>query len=159
MKGIEVKREINAPAERVWGAITDLDGATERLSGVDAIERLGGPEFGVGTRWRETRTMFGKQATEDMEIATVDDGRAYTVIADSHSTHYHSEMRVESAGDAASVLSMRMSGEPQTFWAKLAGATIGRLFVGATRKALQKDLDEIAAAAEATPDDSQPSSG
>jgi len=152
MKGIELRREIEAPAERVWSVITDLDSATERLSGVERIERLGGPEFGVGTRWRETRTMFGKQATEEMEVATVDEGQAYTVVADSHKTHYHSELRVEDSGGGASVLSMSFRGEPQSLGAKLAGATVGRLFAGATKKALRQDLDEIAAAAEASAD-------
>ena len=118
------------------------------MSGVDSIERLSGPDFGVGTRWRETRTMFGREATEEMEVATVTPGRSYTVLAESRGTKYHSELRVEGAGAGASVLTMTFAGEPQSFGAKLMGATIGRLFVGTTRKLLAKDLDDVASAAE-----------
>ena len=151
MKGLEFSRSINAATERVWDMITDLDGAPQRLSGVDAIERLSGPEFGVGTRWRETRTMFGREATEEMEVATVTPGRAYTVLAESHGMKYDSEWRVGDGGDETSLLTMTFSGEPQGLGAKLMAATVGRLFRGATKKALMQDLDEIAAAAEALP--------
>jgi len=47
---------------------TDLEGSAERLSGVNEAEILERPEFGLGTRWRETRTMFGKEATEEMVV-------------------------------------------------------------------------------------------
>jgi hypothetical protein len=48
-----------------------------------------------------------------------------------------------------SLLTMSFEAEPQRFGAKLASVTIGLLFRGATRKALTRDLDDIAAAAEA----------
>lgn len=43
---------------------------------------------------------------------------------------------------------MTFGAQPQGIVAKVMSATIGRLFMGATRKALRKDLDDIAAAAE-----------
>ncbi len=46
--------------------------------GDHAVERLdSGTDFGVGTTWRETRVMFGREATEVMEIVAVDEGRSY----------------------------------------------------------------------------------
>ena len=42
---------------------------------------------------------------------------------------------------------MTFGATPKGFFSKLMAATIGRLFSGATRKALQQDLDDIAAAA------------
>ena len=146
---LELSRKISAATERVWSLITDLDAAPARISGIDAIERLSGPEFGVGTRWRETRTMFGREATEEMEVATVSEGSAYTVVAESHGMKYHSEWRVDGRGDRTSLLTMTFSGEPQGFGAKLMAATVGLLFRRATKKALMQDLDDVAAAAEA----------
>ena len=149
VNGLELSRKVDAPADRVWRVITDLDGAAERLSGIDSFERISGPDFGVGTRWRETRTMFGKQATEEMEVGSITPGSAYTVLAESHGSKYHWGMGVEDGGDGTSVLRMTFSAEPQSFGAKLMGTILGPIFLGATKKAIVQDLDDIAAAAEA----------
>jgi len=43
---------------------------------------------------------------------------------------------------------MELGAEPQTIAAKVLSATVGRMFVGATRKALLKDLQSIKASVE-----------
>ncbi len=148
MREIKVTREINAPPDRVWTVLTDLEGAPDVISGIDAIERLdGGGAFRVGTKWRETRTMFGRQATEEMEVTAIDEGRSYTVEADGHGAHYTSTLTVEPAAAGSRVV-MGFGAEPQGALAKAMAATVGRLFQGATKKALARDLDDIARAAE-----------
>jgi hypothetical protein len=42
---------------------------------------------------------------------------------------------------------MSLRAEPQGAFAKIMSATLGRLFMGATRKALEKDLADIGSAA------------
>ena len=149
MSELRMEREVAAPAEAVWAVMTDLDSSPDTLSGVDAIERLdGGGELRVGTRWRETRTLMGRQATEEMEVTALEPGRSYTVEADSSGAHYRSVLAVEPLGTDRSRLSMTFGGEPSGMAGKLAAATVGRLFQGATRKALERDLADIAQAAE-----------
>lgn len=149
MAELTVTRDVAAPADRVWGLITDLDRSTEVISAIESLERLDeGSDFGIGTRWRETRKMFGKSASEEMEVTDVDPGRSYTVEADSRGAHYTSSFTVEATGDASSRLIMTFGGEPDGAIAKVFATTIGKLFEGATRKALEKDLEDIAAAAE-----------
>ncbi len=151
---IEVTRTIAAPSDLVWALMTDLPNSPQVMTGIDSVEMLGGPQaFGVGTRWRETRTMFGKQAIEEMEVTAVVPGRSYTVVADSHGTAYSSTLEVVAEGDAACVLRMTFGGEPTSAVSRVMAATVGRLFVGTTRKALEKDLADIAAAAEARASD------
>ncbi len=146
------ERDVAAPAERVWDMITDLDGAAEVISGIDAVERLdSGEAFAVGTRWRETRTLFGRQATEEMEVTAIAPGRSYTVESRSRGMHYRSTMSVDPVAEGRSRLSMTFAGEPAGAVSKMLAATIGRLFVGATRRALQQDLDDIAEAAAGGP--------
>jgi carbon monoxide dehydrogenase subunit G len=149
MPGISVSRDVAAPPARVWDIVTDLDRSADVISGIDSVERLdGGGAFGVGTRWRETRTMFGRQATEGMSVTAMEPGRSYTVEADSRGAHYRSTVGVEPRGADASHLSMTFAGEPSGAVAKVLAATVGRVFDRATRKALARDLDDIAAAAE-----------
>ena len=146
---IQVEREVGAAPERVWDVITDLPGSAGVISAIEAIEILDGPErLDVGTRWRETRTMFGKSATEEMVVTAIEPGRSYTVEAESKSAHYTSVLTIGALDSGNSRLSMSFGGEPKGLCAKLLAATVGRMFSGATKRALLQDLDDIATAAE-----------
>ena len=148
---LRVTREIDAPAQRVWELITDIEHAPETLSGVEQVERLDdGGGFGVGTRWRETRTMFGRQATEEMEVTAVEPERSYTTVAQHGTTRYVSALQVEPLGEERCQLAMTFEGTSSSALGRILAATVGRLFSGSTRKMVQQDLDDIAAAAEAT---------
>lgn len=147
---LTVTRETTASPEAVWDVMTDIEGTTQTLTGVTGIERLDdGEGFEAGLRWRETRQVLGEEATEELEITAVDPGRSYTVEADSGGTHYRSVVAVTPSATGSTIA--------MTFGAEQSGGrissflamTVGRLFQGPTRKALQQDLDDIAAAAEA----------
>lgn len=128
--------------------MTDPEGWTSVVHAIEVVERLDdGEGFGVGFRWRETRTMFGRQATETMEVTAVDPGRSYTVEARNKGVTYTSVSSVEPTDDGC-VIGMTFEADSSGF-TKLIGATVGKLFEGATRKALLQDLRDIAEAAEA----------
>ena len=148
MSTMEVSRDTTASQASVWSVLIDLENAPDVIAGIDAVEILTSDQpFGIGTTWRETRTMFGKSATEEMRVTSVDEGRAYTVESESSGTTYTSEMRVEPT-DAGSRITMSFSGEPSGSMAKFFASTVGKLFESGTRKALEQDLADIAAAAE-----------
>jgi carbon monoxide dehydrogenase subunit G len=147
---LKVSRAVTAPASVVWSIMIDLEGSPTTISAIQSIEILpGATEFGVGTRWRETRTMFGKQATEVMWISEVDPGTSYVAKAESHGAQYTTIMEVVDTGGNSSEVSMDFSAEAVGTMAKFMGATVGKLFENATRKALAQDLDDIAVVAEA----------
>ena len=142
-----VEIAINATPERVWELVTDISEYQEMLSGVTEVEQLDSlPEFGVGTKWRETRKMFGKEATEEMTVTAMEPGASYTTEAASHGAKYVSVISIV-ATESGCTLGMSFRGEPTNIFASIMAKTVGRLFEGVTRNALQKDLDEIAAAA------------
>jgi carbon monoxide dehydrogenase subunit G len=146
----EVSREVAASRDRIWSTVTDLEAAPTTLSGVDRVERLdGGDGFGVGTRWRETRTMFGRQATEEMEVTAVDPPSGYTVVAEHGSTTYTSVIGIEERGPGRCELRMTFGAVTTGTVGRVLAATLGRAAAGATRKALRRDLDDIATRAEA----------
>ena len=148
MTTVSESLDIAADAETVWSIVVGMDDWVDAIEAIESVERLdGGDEFGIGTIWRETRTMFGKQATEVMEVTEYEDGVRYSTSAESHGSKYFSEILVEPT-DTGCVLSMSLRAEPQTAFAKIMSATVGRLFIGATRKAFAKDLADIGAAAE-----------
>jgi uncharacterized protein YndB with AHSA1/START domain len=146
---IDVTRRVAAPADRVWALMTDIANSPRVMTAIESVELLGGPpEFGVGTRWRETRTMFGKRATEEMTVSAVDPGRSYTVVAEGQGAKYASTLAVVPEGDAACTVTLTFGGEPTSTASRIMAATVGRLFIGATRRALEADLADLARAAE-----------
>ena len=150
MTNLDVSRDVSAPADVVWAVMTDLGNATDTISAIQSIEILSEPQaFDVGTKWRETRTMFGKKATEVMWVTGIDSGTSYVVAAESHGARYTTTMKVIATGEHSSRISMNFGAEPTGTMAKVMGATVGKLFASATTKAIAQDLDDIAVAAEA----------
>jgi carbon monoxide dehydrogenase subunit G len=133
--------------------MTNLDGFADAIAGIESIERLDdGSDFAVGTKWRETRVMFGRTATEDMWVTEIDPGHSYVVEASSHGAEYRPTQSVEPVDGGGSRLTVSFSGKPVGTLARVMSATVGRVFEKATRKAFEQDLVDVAAAAEA-PDD------
>jgi len=147
---LTVTHSTHARPEDVWAVMTDIEGSAEVLSGVRAIERLDdGTGFTEGLRWRETRVMMGREAVEEMQVTAVDlETRSYVVEAASGGTNYRSTLSVTPA-DAGSVITMTFGADPDGALQRFLAATLGRLFAGTTRRALQQDLADIAAAAAA----------
>lgn len=146
---VAVERRVAAPPGRVWESITDLPDLPRVLSGVQRVEVLTEGAFGVGTRWRETRKMLGKEATEEMTVTACEPPDRYVTVADSHGMHYVSELSLRADGPDVSVLRMTFSARPahdrrQNVLARL----LARFGAKAVSKALAKDLDDIARAVE-----------
>jgi Polyketide cyclase / dehydrase and lipid transport len=146
MSELSVSREVSVSPEALWELITDLDSSPNVISAVTMIERLdGGRGFDVGTRWRETRLIFGRETTEILQVTDMDPGRSYTVETDSG---YRSVIAVEPA-PSGSIITIAFGAEPAGTVSKMLAGTFGKLFEGGTRQALVQDLDDIAAAAQA----------
>lgn len=146
---IVVKQAIQAARERVWAIISDHRHWTEVISAIQQVEVLeeAGPDL-IGFRWRETRTVFGKEAVETMWITAADPGHWYETTAHNHGMIYTTRMAIEGPEAGPQELSMQFSARPTTLMAHLM-MPLALLFNGAVRKALQQDLLDIKAAAEA----------
>ena len=86
---VVVSADIEAPTRGVFELFTDLERATEHVSGIKQLERLTPGRFGLGTRWRETREVFGRLDTQEMEVIALEHERTYTL------SHHKAGVRVE----------------------------------------------------------------
>ena len=68
MAQFTIDKYIEAPREVVFDAALDLHSVAENIRGIEKLEVLTEGPIGLGTRFRETRIMFKKEATEVMEI-------------------------------------------------------------------------------------------
>ncbi|WP_380164325.1 SRPBCC family protein [Jannaschia sp. R86511] len=148
MQTFTVTRHVAAPVARVWAVATDLAGAPSVIADIDAVTVLTPGPFGVGTRWRETRTMLGRTASEEMVVTAVAPERSYTAEADSRRTHYSSTFTFAPAPDGGTRMAMSFGGEPSGGLAKALTRLTAPLTRRAVEKTLRADLDDIAAAAE-----------
>lgn len=142
MTSISSTTRINAPQERVFEVFADLRSAPQRIKSIIRLEVLGDGAIGKGTRFRETRKMFGKEATETMEITQFDSPRSYTVEATSCGTHYVSRFDFKPDGNATDV-QMTFSATPQTFFAKLMVKMMGKKMAEMCRKMVEKDMTDL----------------
>lgn len=144
---IVLHQEISAPIETVFSVFTNFADISKNLSAVTRVEFLEGEAQPiVGMRWRETRTMFGKEVTEEMYISGIDAPHSYEVLSESHGTKYKTTFEFAEE-DKTTMVSMKFEAHPQTRSAKLA-SIFGVLFLPATKKSLQKDLMDLKVVAE-----------
>ncbi|WP_299168216.1 SRPBCC family protein [uncultured Arthrobacter sp.] len=146
---ISLTQHVNASADKVWAVISDIPGSATTLSSIKSIEMLSDGPYGEGTRWKETRTMMGRSETVEMWVSEANPPRITTVKALQNGADYTSRMTLEE-NDGGTDLTMTFAAEMlnPSRMNKLAMALFGKLGVNATRKALAKDLAEIATRAE-----------
>jgi carbon monoxide dehydrogenase subunit G len=142
-------QHIHATPDKVWAVISDIPGSAATLSGIDAVQMLSDGPYGEGTRWKETRTMMGRSETIEMWVAQVDPPRSTTVKALQGGADYTSRFSLaERDGGTDLTLTFAADVVKPTVLSKITMALFGKLGMSITRKALAKDLAEIAAKAE-----------
>ena len=94
--------------------------------------------------------MFGSEVTESVEVTAVVEERSYKVESEIswRPLHFGYEAGASWCGR---YLLMTFTGAPTTTIAKVMAATVGQCLADSTGKALQLDLENIAAAAEQAP--------
>lgn len=144
---MEIDLHIAAPVERVFACMTNFAHAPEHIPGIKRVEMLTDGPVGVGTKFKETRVMFGKEATETMEVSRFDAPRSYTLGAVSCGMAYESIFHFEPDG-AGTRLKMQFQGKPLTLVAKLLSPITKLLMGGMMRKCLLADMEGMKRAAE-----------
>jgi carbon monoxide dehydrogenase subunit G len=142
MKSVAVGVRIDAPARRVWEVCSDIAHAADTIPDITKIEFLGESRQGVGTRWRETRLMSGREVTEVLEIAEWHPPESYVVVARHHGHEFRAVVRVASDGTWAR-LEYDFGARPLTFVGRVAGALLGPLTRGSLVRALTAELAAI----------------
>lgn len=148
MASAKVEKIIKAPVERVFELATDLRNAPGRISRILKMEVLTEGPVGTGTRFRETRKIFGKEHTEEMEITEFESPARYVVKAESAGCLYRTEFLFSPEGDGTKLV-MSFEATPVTLAAKLM-APMMKSMMGSVVKECDQDLEDIKTAAESS---------
>ena len=144
---VEAQVTINGSRAAIWAAITNIENASEIISGILNIEVLEKPANGlVGLRWRETRMLFGKPATAEKWITDAGENEFYRTRAADGGFVFLTTNRISDSGRGITLTSAHET-KPQGIVAKLKSTPMF-LFKGVIKKALLQDLNDIKSAVE-----------
>src|SRR6185503_19356486 len=136
---VEAQVTINAFKAVIWAAITNIENASEIISGIEKIEVLEKPANGlVGLRWRETRMLFGKPATVEKWITDAAENEFYKTRAEDGGFVFLTTMSISESRSGMTLTSSHDS-KPQGIVAKLMSIPMGLLFKGVAKKAILQD--------------------
>lgn len=135
--------QIDASPDRVFAAMIDFDGYQHWMNGFVGVEKLTEGPFGVGTEWRETRRMFGREASEVFEVTACEAPSRLGLRVDgkrgaSRKGEYRFEYVLSPEGTGTRV---RLNGQidmPGWF-----AGLMARMFVGMFKKAIDKDMQAL----------------
>ncbi len=133
-----IKRTINAPIDIVFKTVADINQFSQAIPHIVKVEILSDVKSGVGTRFRETRLMKGKEATTELEVTEYTENDQVRIVADSHGTVWDTLFTVEEK-DGQTLLTMIMDARAYKLLPKL----INPMVKGVIKKAIAKDMDAV----------------
>lgn len=120
--------------------ISDINNFSKSIPDVINVEFLSDVKSGVGTRFRETRLMKGKEAMTELEVTEFVENDHVRYVTDSHGTVWDTVMSVKAVDDKTD-LTLIMDARPHKFMQK----KVVPMIKGMISKALEKDMDSVKA--------------
>ena len=138
MPTIRVVRSIAAPLELVFTTVADITQFRQAIPHIVNVEFLSATRSGVGTRFRETRLMNGKEMPTELEVTEYVKNDRIRLVADSHGTIWDTLFTVRS-DQGRTELTMVMEAKGYKLLAKIMNLLICRLVA----KAVEQDMDSV----------------
>jgi carbon monoxide dehydrogenase subunit G len=149
MPRFSVSQKIAAPLEEVFALFSDFHHVAGRIPAITKLEVLTPGPIGVGTRFRETRMMFKREATEEMEITAFTPGKSYEISCQSCGAMYCSLFRFEPENGGTRV-SVDFTTRAVSWLAWLM-APLSRLMMPMMKKCVLQDIEGMKKVAEQGP--------
>jgi hypothetical protein len=146
MAGFTLMKHVEAPPEVVFDCASDLPSLPGKIKGITRIEMLTEGPVGVGTRFRETRILFKREASEEMEVSVFERPRRYVFTCDNHGCHYRTEFRFLPNGTGTNV-EFTFAASGKTWITKILGVLMAPM-IKMCAKLSAKDLDDLKKAVE-----------
>lgn len=146
MSSIKYDQRVAVGQERAFEVFTDFEKASEMIEDILAVEPITEGPVREGYRFKETRRMGRKSATETFEVVEMARPERLVLRAESCGTRFEALYTFRPEGDGT-VLHFEMTIQPRTLGAKLM-SPMWLLMRKPMRKAIAGDLGTLAAVAE-----------
>jgi uncharacterized protein YndB with AHSA1/START domain len=138
MSKITITKTINAPLELVFNTVADIRNFSKAVPDIMDVEFLSDQKLGVGTRFRETREINGKEAATELEVTEYDENNHIRLVSDSYGTVWDSIFTVDNVGGKTK-LTLVMDARAYKLLPKIMNP-IMKFFI---KKAIDKDMDAV----------------
>lgn len=135
---------IDAPVEEVFPVVADVQNFRKAVPGVLDVEFQNDIRNAVGSKFRETRVVGGREARTDLEIIEYVVNDHVRIVSDTGGTHWDSVFTTRDVGGQTE-LKLVMEATPFT----LRGRVTVPLIRGVLKKALTADMEAVKAYVEA----------
>ena len=142
MRPMKLSMRFAAPPRKTFEVCADFRNADQRIKNIKRIEVLTDGPIRKGTRFRETRVMFNRECTEEMELVEFQPDSSYTLGCASCGAEWRHRFDFASDGNGGTVVNLEMSCRAVSLFAKLM-SPLGALFAGSLKKCVQQDLDDL----------------
>ena len=153
MARITVTRVVDAPAEIVFRTVADIGHFSQAVPHIVNVEFLSDVRSGVGTRFRETRVMNGREASTELEVTEYVENDRVRIVSEAGGAVWDTVFTV-SPGDDGAELTMVMDARPRTLAARLGVPLMLRMVKGA----VAQDMDAVKAFCERSAPESEDAS-
>lgn len=143
---VATSREIDSSISRVFKTLATIDEYSKAVPGISKIEFLSNCRSGVGTRFRETRWMNGRESTVVLEVTEFDADQRVRLISEAGGTIWDTVFTV-AENDGKVLMNMRMEARPLSFLARI----FTPLIIGVVASAVEKDMDSVKGYCESLP--------
>ncbi|HYH65119.1 MAG TPA: SRPBCC family protein [Urbifossiella sp.] len=149
MPGFDLTHTVAAPLPAVFAAFTDFENAPKRIPDIIRVEMLTPGPVGVGTAFKETRKMFGKECTETMTVTAFEPGKLVELSAAACGMEFSTRFTFAADGGKTRV-DVAVRKRAVTLVAKLF-TPLSFLMSGMMKKCIARDVASVGAAVEAGP--------
>lgn len=132
------ERSIDAATDKVFNTLASVESFSEAVPGITNIEFLSEQRRGVGTRFRETRIMHGKEATTVLEVTEHLENERVRIVSDTGGAIWDTVFLVTAEGKGTR-MRMAMEARPHKWLAKL----MVPMVLGVVRSAVRGDMDAV----------------
>ena len=143
MKSTTVIHTFPLSQEDCWALITNVVEYPTLIESYEALELETDGHEGLGARWKQTRTVFGRSHSQDIEVTEWKPPESVTHEAYEGGTHYRTSYRLipnhdEGQTDVEVTFTVEATG-----FARLILAMFGQRLVDNTGAQVEKDLNDL----------------
>ncbi len=131
-------RLVNAPIEKVFATIGSIEDFSRAIPQITKYEILSEQRQSLGTKFRETRNMGGKETTNDLAIIDFVKNHLVRFLSIAGGTTWDTVFKVNESGKQTA-MSMKMDATPNTVLATF----LVPLILEMVSKAIEDDMDSI----------------
>ena len=135
---IACTRAIEAPVEIVFKRIACIEEFTNVVPQITKVEFLSDNHYGVGTKFRETRLMNGKENSVVLEVTELVENEHVRMVSDAGGTVWNTVFRLKPLSEAVE-MDMHMDCVPHNFPAKV----LTPFILPMVAKAVESDMDSV----------------